>query len=312
MSIYDVSGYKINVAAIFVDIRNFGAAGDGTTNDAPAIQAALDSCKATGGTVYFPPGTYNVNAPIRFYSNQHLLFDMKATMKGGTSSVNGLLVGYVETGVGGYDGLQNVIIEGGTFERGSASSSSTLIAFAHAKNVVVKGAKLKSAPAWHDIEFNSTMHGIIDSCCFDGTSKTNSNGCLVQLDMFSTSNYPWDNGGTSDSAKCYDIEIKNCLFENCTAAPYIGSHSNSGSDCRIHDCTFIGNTSTRGAIQFDTLANLDVFENTFTDCTNGISFSGTGAASCSVHDNRFTGATMAISPAITVAYNNWINETFAE
>jgi hypothetical protein len=37
----------------FTNVEWFGATGDGTTNDAPAIQAAIDSL-TTGGTVYFP------------------------------------------------------------------------------------------------------------------------------------------------------------------------------------------------------------------------------------------------------------------
>jgi len=41
------------------NVKTFGAVGDGLTNDAPAIQAALDAAaKAGGGTVYLPVGTY--------------------------------------------------------------------------------------------------------------------------------------------------------------------------------------------------------------------------------------------------------------
>lgn len=44
----------------FVDVRNFGAEGDGTTDDTAAIQAAIDSLASTGGVVFLPPGTYQV------------------------------------------------------------------------------------------------------------------------------------------------------------------------------------------------------------------------------------------------------------
>lgn len=44
----------------FVDIRAFGAAGDGTTDDTKTVQAAIDSLPETGGTVYFPAGVYNL------------------------------------------------------------------------------------------------------------------------------------------------------------------------------------------------------------------------------------------------------------
>jgi len=48
----------------------YGAKGDGTTNDAPAIQAAIDAANAAGGgTVYLPAGTYLVKAKLELQSN---------------------------------------------------------------------------------------------------------------------------------------------------------------------------------------------------------------------------------------------------
>lgn len=45
-----------------VSVKDFGATGDGTTDDTAAIQAAIDSIEPGGsarrGTVYFPPGNY--------------------------------------------------------------------------------------------------------------------------------------------------------------------------------------------------------------------------------------------------------------
>lgn len=41
-------------------VKTFGATGDGTTNDAAAIQAAADA----GGEVFFPPGVYLANTTI--------------------------------------------------------------------------------------------------------------------------------------------------------------------------------------------------------------------------------------------------------
>lgn len=41
-----------------VSVKDFGAVGDGTTNDTAAIQAAIDAIGASGGTVLFPAGIY--------------------------------------------------------------------------------------------------------------------------------------------------------------------------------------------------------------------------------------------------------------
>jgi hypothetical protein len=42
-----------------VNVRDYGALGNGTTDDRAAIQSALDDA-GTGGSVYFPPGTYRL------------------------------------------------------------------------------------------------------------------------------------------------------------------------------------------------------------------------------------------------------------
>lgn len=43
-----------------ISVKDFGAVGDGTTNDTAAINAAIASLPAGGGTVYFPVGVYSV------------------------------------------------------------------------------------------------------------------------------------------------------------------------------------------------------------------------------------------------------------
>ena len=47
----------------YANVRQFGATGDGSTDDTAAIQATLDSLTA-GGVCYFPPGAYMVSAPL--------------------------------------------------------------------------------------------------------------------------------------------------------------------------------------------------------------------------------------------------------
>jgi predicted small lipoprotein YifL len=47
-----------------IDVRNYGAKGDGQRDDTAAIQAAINAIPASGGTVLFPPGTYIV-APTK-------------------------------------------------------------------------------------------------------------------------------------------------------------------------------------------------------------------------------------------------------
>jgi len=50
--------------ALVVDVRDYGAKGNGTTDDTAAIQAAINALPATGGTVYFPAGTYLISSSL--------------------------------------------------------------------------------------------------------------------------------------------------------------------------------------------------------------------------------------------------------
>lgn len=45
-----------------VNVKNFGATGDGTTDDTAAIQAAIDAVEVSGGIVFFPSGSYLISA----------------------------------------------------------------------------------------------------------------------------------------------------------------------------------------------------------------------------------------------------------
>ena len=50
-------------------VLSYGAKGDGVTNDAGAIQAAINAAAPVGGTVTFPAGTFRVNSSVYLKSN---------------------------------------------------------------------------------------------------------------------------------------------------------------------------------------------------------------------------------------------------
>jgi len=53
-----------------VNVKAYGATGDGTTDDTAAIQAALDAVYAGGGgTVYFPEGVYRVTSVVKSWTS---------------------------------------------------------------------------------------------------------------------------------------------------------------------------------------------------------------------------------------------------
>ncbi|KKA27542.1 hypothetical protein TD95_005119 [Thielaviopsis punctulata] len=70
---------------IFRNVKDFGAKGDGSTDDTNAINEAIssgnrcgakcDSSTITPAIIYFPPGTYRVSAPIVMYYYSQLIGD---------------------------------------------------------------------------------------------------------------------------------------------------------------------------------------------------------------------------------------------
>ena len=62
MSLTKVSYSMIRGAV--ANVLDFGAIGNGTTDDTAAIQAAINSLSVTGGVVYLPTNTYKITAPL--------------------------------------------------------------------------------------------------------------------------------------------------------------------------------------------------------------------------------------------------------
>ena len=72
----DPTGYGV------VNVKDFGAVGDGLTDDTAAIQAALDSAPAIGKAVFFPTGTYRTTSALTVKSYTRLF----GTSTGGSTA----------------------------------------------------------------------------------------------------------------------------------------------------------------------------------------------------------------------------------
>jgi len=66
-------------AATVVDVRTFGAKGNGATNDTAAIQKAINSLPSTGGTVVIPSGIYGIDAVTSLKLRSNVTIQMSPT-----------------------------------------------------------------------------------------------------------------------------------------------------------------------------------------------------------------------------------------
>src|SRR4051812_39004684 len=69
-----------NSAQAFLNVKDFGAKGNGTALDSKAINKAIETAaKIGGGTIYLPPGNY-LSGSIRLKNNISLFLDKGATV----------------------------------------------------------------------------------------------------------------------------------------------------------------------------------------------------------------------------------------
>jgi hypothetical protein len=123
------------VPAIYYNVKQYGAAGDGSTDDTSAIAAAMSAANSAGGTVFFPAGTY-ITGNQTLYSKVHLLgAGIEATiiqlknasnadlLSASTGSIN-LSASYGSGSAGGvYNwSIQNLTLDGNKANQSSGTS----------------------------------------------------------------------------------------------------------------------------------------------------------------------------------------------
>lgn len=299
----------------FVNVMDFGARGTGQVDDTQAIQAALESVKTKGGTVYFPSGTYLVNtllfdantsgvsSALHVYSNTKILLDKNAVIKRGTN-VNHLLYTHNESNAAGYAGCSNIEICGGTIDENSVvQNNCTSINLSHGSDIYIHDMRFVgggSSNTWHYIEINSSKNVKIENCKFEtALSKIEA----IQIDDAKGQG----NLGVNDNTVCQDIMIVGCYFDS-GAHPAIGNHSNAAHhDIRIHDCVFYNNNS-RGAIAFwDLIHAIDIYNCTFYENTYAVNLAANQPDSL-FRDNRLLDVTTPVNNCM--AKNNMINGVY--
>jgi len=140
-------------AAVF-NVRDFGAAADGKSNDAAAIQRAIEAAARGGGVVYFPAGDY-LSGTIVLRSNVTLHLAPGATLWGSRrmADYNPPHLIYARE-------AQNIAIEGGGTIDGNGDAfweadftpkrprPSPLIELWGCRNVRLRDLTIRNAPAW--------------------------------------------------------------------------------------------------------------------------------------------------------------------
>lgn len=260
--------------AQYVSVKDFGAVGDGTTNDATAIQAAFTYASANNRSVFFPKGTYVLGSAItasnlNFYGEKGTVL-----LKGiGTIGVSAITATNCEisnitfngnkTNLTGYPGSSLV----GSFlvptdcriyDCYFTASESSGIAASSAENVTIFNCTFDTFDD-HAVYFSTQSKNITVRDCLIGAAGASAtaalqfrSGCeniLVSnvsqdFDAFSGVNacaFIFVTNNTQSHGDTKNIIVENCVY-NTALQFYLYSQYTADSieDVTIRNCTFTG------------------------------------------------------------------------
>lgn len=258
----------------FVNVRDFGATGDGVTNDTTAINRALQQVykspnsltnRATRRSIYFPGGTYIVNDALIIPPNARLVGDglnstlIKQTLAnknviqfGDSAFLTGASAG---TTGGQLPGL--VEINGISFINSNSSVTAPVINLDSASNVKIINSQITSnvTPGFYpnliSISTNAAASELItfDTCSFlNGGNAFSVVGTVSKLKIIN-SYFDHISNTTIDGGSLYGGTFVNNYYKtvrfygNLTSASGIFSIGESFDQVREIDGLFLGNLS---------------------------------------------------------------------
>ena len=226
----------IEVSAL--NVKDYGAVGDGVNDDRQAIQDTIDAAAKGlgGGKVYFPEGTYLVKEIVFLRSHTHLEVHEKATILNGINIKNHPSIVFM-TGLFTDDGDQvewepteDISYSGGTIDMNGALNeertkaknlplinSSGAFAIGNSKNVTISNVTFKDSYQGHAIQIAGSKNVLVDNSRFLGQAlpKTMKDGQIIskesiQIEPLTRKGFPYalnDNGQKSEN-----VTIQNSYF----------------------------------------------------------------------------------------------------
>ncbi len=167
----DGNGILTWVSQLRVNVKDYGATGDGTTDDRTAIVNAIAAIPVTGGTVFFPVGRYKVSSQILV--DKPVSYEgvpvMRYTTSGGFEYEAGSVI------VSGGSGITLLKIRptvlGAINWRGSSISNLHFIDLAGKNDTLVKIVEVQNTRI-HDCSFQDGAIGLYVDCSGTDASWT--------------------------------------------------------------------------------------------------------------------------------------------
>jgi polygalacturonase len=246
------------VAAAELNVRTFGAKGNGETQDTVAVQAAIDAAaRAGGGAVVVPPGRYPV-ARIELKSHVTFHLDKGATLLGSTRKADYsggppvvLLAREAEDiivdGEGAIDGQTTADYGARWGVPDKPSFRTSLVRIENCRRVTFRGVRLQHSDAW-TLHLRGCKQVRIEGIeILDNYKRLNSDGIdpnsCTDVKISRCHIVCGDDAivlKTTEAVPCEDIEVSDCLLESATAGLKIGTESKGDfRHIRFRNCRIV-------------------------------------------------------------------------
>ena len=225
--------FKTKKESCAVSVRDFGAIGDGKTDDTTAIQTAIN-CTPKGGRLYFPEGTY-LTAPLHLKSHTTLHLAKGSTILGTTD-----IDRYPVIPGRAYDLVSGEEHYFGTWEGNAVSMRQALICAEYVEDVKIVGqgvidGNAQNSTWWIDVKKqphgrprlvfanrceNIALHGIVaqNAASWQLHPYYSKNLQFIDLAVYAPKDSP--NTDALDPEACDVVDIIGCKFsvgDDCIA-----------------------------------------------------------------------------------------------
>lgn len=303
----------------YVSVKDFGATGDGATDDTAAIQAAIDSLPVRGGGVYFPSGIYVVGSAVTINKPGVYFGDGYATnIRTTSATANTFTIDAEQVHVKNMRFTTSVAKTAGHFvnaiaaaDRFTLSNFSMYSPFIGVRvgpntNTIIENGSIFNAEASTGIAVfiegatNATVRSIV---------ATNTTKILAGVQVAEATNLVLDDIEADDceyglhltaatGVTVSFVSVANSFFDDCTRGVFADAAGGNITRVTLDTCQVSNSsdagvrmvTSSSGAISGVRLDKCQIFSN----AANGVTLADSGVGNvritnCNITDNTLSG-----------------------
>lgn len=242
----DLSGRYVAIDGIWLNVRSYGALGDGIADDTSALQSAVNVAVSSRKPLFIPPGTYTISSSISIPAGEGLTIQGSGWQSSIKLKANSDCFIFTMTGADTRMVMRDLELDGNCLEQGITGTSGGIDGFGA---VACLFENLHFVGCRDDGLFLRGMTGgafghnnRIVGCLFDESMASLGPGRGIQMDSsdenqieFCDFEFLGGSGGAGFSTAVAILDRAGTQFiDNCN---FVGGATNNCKGVRIQDCS---------------------------------------------------------------------------